>query len=187
MMPRAQAAAAQLGAPLSAGAVSKITKLSGGIINPVTTSATILVADAASPTQPLLASTHPEWSAPLFLNTPAFPFVATRLASYLAPVATQSWYSAAEPTIAAALPYVPAVAADVSMAALPLVMLTDALFVGCLAAYSLAQPLVVAATLTPSASASASKGSGARAGDRVCRRVGWVHGTRRAMGDTAPR
>jgi hypothetical protein len=122
--------------------------LAGDIINPVTTSATILVADAAAPTQPLLASTHPEWSAPLFLNTPTFPFVATRLASYLTPVATQTFYSTTEPITAAAVPYVPAMAADVSMATLPLVMLTDALFVGCLAVYSLAGPLVVAGTLT---------------------------------------
>lgn len=141
------ASEAKIGSSLSAGVVAKITNLSGGIINPVTTSATILVADAASPTQPLLASTHPEWSASLFLNTPAFPFVATRLASYLAPYATQAFYSAAEPTIAVALPYMPALAADVSMAALPLVALTDALFAACVVVHTLALPLGVAGAL----------------------------------------
>jgi hypothetical protein len=139
-----QAARATVGASLSAGPISQITEHLGGIINPVTTSATILVADAYSPTQPLLASTHPEWSAPLFLHTPAFPFVATRLASYLAPVASQAFYSAAEPTIAAALPYVPAAAVDASPLAVPLVLLVDALFAVSLIIYSLVLPLGVA-------------------------------------------
>lgn len=143
----AAAAAANFSASLSAGPVAKITQISGGIINPVTTSATILASDTASPKQPLLASTHPEWSAQLFLSTPTFPFVATRLASYLAPVATQTFYSAAEHTFATVLLHVPSSATDASMAAVPLVLLADALFVACVVLYSLALPLGVAGAL----------------------------------------
>ena len=102
--PQVAAADATIGASLSAGVITKITSLTGSIINPITASGTILAASVDAPSTPILASTHPAWIAPLMLRAPTFPFVATRLAAYVAPKATQTFYAAVEHVISAKIP-----------------------------------------------------------------------------------
>ena len=95
----AAADSAAVGAALSVGTVTRVTHSRAGVINPVTVSGTILVADVDAPSKPLLASTYPEWIASYMLSAPAFPFLATRALSYLAPHAFQAHFQAAEETI----------------------------------------------------------------------------------------
>ena len=131
---------ATVGASLSAGIIAKVTETTGGVINPVTVSGTILAADKHHST-PVLASTHPEWIASLFLNAPTFPFVATRLLAYLAPKGTQATYAAAEPSLLASLPTAQAVGAAFP-AALPFgVLVADAAFATAVAMSTFAMPL----------------------------------------------
>ena len=103
---------------------------------------TILVADAAAPTKPVLAATHPEWIAPMMLRAPTFPFAASRLASYLMPETFQRYYTAAEPALAAALPAAQLMARTVPALLTPLaVAAADVAFVAGFALSALAKPL----------------------------------------------
>jgi hypothetical protein len=79
------------------------------------------------------------------LGAPTFPFVTTRLASYLAPKAFQAYYEAAESAIDMHLPYSQAVSAALPPAAMPVgCVLADALFSCGFVVYVLAVPLAVA-------------------------------------------
>lgn len=123
------AAEAQLGASLSAGSIVRITEAAGRIINPVTASGTILVADTAADGMPNLASTHPRWIAPFMLAAPTFPFVTTHLLSQLAPETLQASYSTIEHVIAAALPLPVRASATVPSAFFAFgVLVVDAIF-----------------------------------------------------------
>lgn len=95
----AAAEQATVGAALSAGTVVRVTPSRAGVINPVTVAGTILVADVDAPSKPLLASTYPEWIASYMLSAPAFPFVAARVLSYIAPEAFQAYFQAAEDVV----------------------------------------------------------------------------------------
>jgi hypothetical protein len=123
------AADVTLGAPLSAGAVVRVTKLSGHVINPVTASGTLLVADTASRSNPIFASTHPEWIASFMLSAPTFPFVATHILSHLAPESLQDFYSIVEPAVGATLPLLQRACAAIPSGLLALgVVVADTLF-----------------------------------------------------------
>ena len=134
------AARAAPGSLTSAGAVVAIRPSAGSVVNPVTTSGTILVSDAAAPREPVLAATHPEWVAPLLLAAPSLVLPATRLASRVAPATTQVAYEALEPALAAATPHLQRYAA-VAPATLPAgVAVADAGFAVAVLAYALAVP-----------------------------------------------
>lgn len=137
----ARASAARNGSALSTSSVVRVTTTMGGIINPVTTSGTILAADKDAPHVPLLASTHPEWVAELFLSAPTFPLVATRLASYLAPKAAQACYTAIEPALAYVAPTAQRAVAAVPVAAVLGLIAFDVAFVLAFAASALVVPL----------------------------------------------
>jgi len=149
--PGASLSAASLStSTLSAANITRVVELSGGVINPVTLSGTILVADisgrrgAASGVSavPLVASTHPEWCASLFLDAPTFPFVATRLLSYAAPATMQAYYDAAEVAISRLVPKLQTSAASVHPVALALgVTAADAVFSVGFVAYALCATL----------------------------------------------
>ena len=152
------AAKAVLGDSLSVSSGDVITRISkerGGIINPVTTSGTILVADDASQmrspnaamrSEPLLASTHPEWISSFMLTMPTFPFIATRLLATIAPSSMQAYYDTAEHYfINAALPYLQAASGALPSAALPICILAaDASFALGFLLHALALPLGLA-------------------------------------------
>ena len=129
---------------LSTANITRVVERSGGVINPVTLSGTILVADSSGRrgAAPLLASTHPEWSASLFLDAPAFPFVATRLLSYAAPATMQAYYDAAEVAISPLVPALQTSAASVHPVAVALgVTAADAVFSVGFVAYALCATL----------------------------------------------
>lgn len=64
----------------------------GRIINPVTTRGTILALASGAP---ILASTHPEWSAPFMLRNPApLPYPCFNLLSIVFPELAQAYYDA---------------------------------------------------------------------------------------------
>jgi len=148
----APASTVAVGSTLSAGttypwtplAVTKVSDTRGGVVNPVTPSGTILVADHAGGA-PLLATTHPAWIAPLFLNAYTFPFIATRVVARLAPTSLQAYYTAAEGAIATATPAIKSSVASCSTAWSPAVVLAavaaDGLFVASFLLYTLALPL----------------------------------------------
>ena len=79
-----------------------ITKVSraafDGIINPVTASGTLLVADADGGA-PVLAATHPASVAPFFLATRVFDTSLLGLVSTALPASTQACYEALEPLV----------------------------------------------------------------------------------------
>jgi hypothetical protein len=136
---------ARVGMHLSAGRIMTIERTTSAIVNPVTASGTLLVADVAAPHMPVLASSHPKWISSFMLNAPTFPFVASHLASYTAPHATQALYEQVEgvldylqPTLERAAPSIPR-ALD-----MPLVLVADAAFAIGLLLYSFALPLGVA-------------------------------------------
>ena len=111
----------------------------------MTVAGTILVADAAAPTRPVFASTHPEWVAHAFLDAPTFPLLATRVLSYFAPEATQAAYERIEPTLQAVTPSLFHRAAVAMPAALPLgLVAADAFFALGTLAYALTLPLGLA-------------------------------------------
>lgn len=133
---------AVIGKSLSAGVVARVSEISGGIVNPVTTSGTILAADVAAPGKPLLASTHPSWIASFMLSAPTFPFVATRILARIAPEAVQQSYEAVEPRIADALPSMQLAQSAMPRLALPLAVLAaDAAFALGTLVKALATPL----------------------------------------------
>jgi len=71
--------------------VEAVTKSTGGIINPLTTTGTIL---AAADGEPVLASAYPEWIAATFLGTRFYPLPISicNLISFLFPKLTQDFY-----------------------------------------------------------------------------------------------
>lgn len=124
--------------------VVRRTELEGHVINPVTTAATILVADVDATSQPLLASTHPAWIAPFMLAAPTFPFVATRMVSYSAPEATQDAYTAAEAAIAGSLPAIHTTRLTLPATFFVGVLVADAAFAVGVLIHALALPLGIA-------------------------------------------
>jgi len=71
--------------------VNRVTNLYGTIINPVTASGTILAAGLTG--EPVVAATHPEWSAAFTMETKA-PFPLFYTLSAVFPVKTQAYYEA---------------------------------------------------------------------------------------------
>lgn len=69
--------------------IERVVASSGGIINPVTTSGTILAAGQKG--LPIIASTHPEWSAEVLLANPGSPPLFHLLAKHF-PHTAQSYY-----------------------------------------------------------------------------------------------
>jgi hypothetical protein len=139
------ASSATVGASLSAGPIAEIIETRGAIINPVTVAGTIVAADVDTPKQFVLASTATDWIAARLLEAPTFPFVFTRLLSYLVPEATQAAYDAAEPAILTVLPLLTA-ATSAAPAAVVIagVASADVGFALGVAAYSLVLPLALA-------------------------------------------
>jgi len=123
------AAEAAVGDLLSAGPITKISETVGAIINPVTTSGTILTADKDARTVPVLVATHPDWIASFMLNAPTFPFVATHLLSRVAPEVVQKAYESLETTLANALPSMQTASASLPNALITAVVLgADGIF-----------------------------------------------------------
>jgi hypothetical protein len=138
------ASSAAVGASLSAGTIAEIIETRGAVINPVTVAGTILAADVASPTRGVLASTATDWIAARLLEAPTFPFVATRLLSYLVPETTQAAYDAAEPAILTVLPLLTATTSAAPAAVVFAgVAFADVGFALGVAAYSLVLPLAL--------------------------------------------
>lgn len=135
------AAEAAVGRSLSTGAISKVAHLEAGpVINPITSSGTILVADVHGGA-PVLSSTYPEYIAGFLLALPTFPFVGTRFLSRLAPAALQAFYERVERGVAAALPALQAAGRAQPLLALPIALAADALFSLGFLVYTLALPL----------------------------------------------
>ena len=144
------AAHVPVGARLSmASSVVAVTPIpSATVINPITTSGTLLVADAtaaATKPVPVLSPTHPIWIAPAMLRASTFPMPLTSTLSTLTPAALQAFYTHAEPALAAAAPTARLAAEAVpTAAAFGGMLLADLLFSLVFAAYALAVPLGVA-------------------------------------------
>jgi hypothetical protein len=125
---------------LGAGATAVVERIrtlpAAPVINPVTVGGLILVAGtgtgaSADSDAPLVASTHPEWSAGFMLASPApLPFPIFHALSYLAPASTQAYYDALlEPLLGALTPTL-----VVASATLPAALLGLVVFLGDLAA-----------------------------------------------------
>ena len=79
------------------------------------------------------------------LGAPLFPFVTTRLLSYVAPNAVQNFYAAAEPAIAKALPSLQLASATLPAVATPLgIVVADVAFSAAVITQALALPLGLA-------------------------------------------
>jgi len=91
------------GAPQTSNTVATIVHSVGAVVNPVTTSGTILAFDigsnsagaqgAAAASAPVLASTHSAWLAAPMLNASAFPLPLSAALSRALPTHTQGFYS----------------------------------------------------------------------------------------------
>ena len=142
-----------IGSQLSSGdIVTRVTSSTGGVINPVTVSGTIL---AAGPTgSPILAATHPEWAAQWFLASSfPFPFSLISFASYLFPLSAQAFYDAAiEPRSALVLSLLQS-AWEVAPHSLvpPAMLLADALIAIAGAVFHVASEPLTASVLIASA------------------------------------
>jgi hypothetical protein len=137
------AAEAAIGRSLSAGTIAKVTRVAAGpVINPITSSGTILVADVDGGA-PVLASTYPHYIASFLLSLPTFPFIGTQLLSRLAPSALQGFYERVELAVAAALPALQAAGSVHPLLALPVAFTADALFSVGFLLYTFALPLGV--------------------------------------------
>jgi len=90
--------------------VERVVHSQGHFVNPVTETGFVLAAAAGS-LEPVLATSHPEWSAKLLMSESSSSVLrraldAFGLVSYAAPTAAQMLYSAVEPVLDAIAPVV---------------------------------------------------------------------------------
>lgn len=78
--------------------VTKVSHSSGGIINPITASGTLLVADVEGGA-PVLAATHPQQVAEFFASSRAFDYSLFNLLARVAPASVQACYTTLEPLV----------------------------------------------------------------------------------------
>ena len=126
--------------------ITRVRSVSGRVINPVTSSGTILAAAAGAP---VLSSTHPEWSAPFTLASAAPAYPCFQLLSYLFPQRTQAYYDMAlEPLFRLALlPYAAEAAAAPTALLQGVALAADATAAAGFLVFALSTPSVLLAVL----------------------------------------